>query len=125
MRKSKSRSKRISKIAETLHWSAYYYSINQKEIKQFNIFRHAGFLNDVCTITETCTSKEEFETGIRRSLQYYYWCKAEWEVLICPWCGGEESTVKIDVYSQIIQNWKHFMEYLWNTMKEEIEEKSE
>ena len=43
-------------------------------------------------------------------LKYYFWSKAEWEVIISPWVGGkiEQCEIKIDVYSQVKINWEAF-----------------
>lgn len=123
MRKSKA--DRIREIAEKLQWNVFYHSINKRTIMTFNVFKHGGFVNDICKISENCDSRNYFEEEIRRSLRYHYWCKAEWEVLIYPWCGGSnDDGIKIDVFTQIVLNWTQFIEYLWNALKEEIKEET-
>lgn len=123
MRKSKA--DRIRDIVEKLQWNVLYHSINKRTVMSLNIFKHSGFVNDICKISENCDSKNYFEEEICKSLQYYYWCKAEWEVLIYPWCGGsDDNGIKIDVFTQIVLNWTQFIEYLWNALKEEIKEET-
>lgn len=38
---------------------------------------------------------------------YYFWSKAEWEVVVKEWVG-KPTSVKIDVYEQLKANWALF-----------------
>ena len=63
-------------------------------------------------------TKEAFAEALRRSLMYYFWSKCEWEVLISPWCGSKKNeTIKVDVYWQVMNNWDHFLDYVWNAKR--------
>lgn len=94
-------------------WNVYYYDINRKEIKTYNIMNHLEpFIKD---LKKKKLSKEEFEKELNSELMYHYWSKAEWEILIRAWVGGSgKEEIKIDVYSQIKMNWNHFVNYCWN-----------
>ena len=49
---------------------------------------------------------------------YYFWSKAEWEIILSPWCGGRDTKdIKIDVYDQVMNNWDIFVDYVFNSKK--------
>ena len=59
--------------------------------------------------------KNSFADKLKRELQYYFWSKAEWEIIISPWLGSSNSErIKIDVYDQVMLNWDVFVDYVWN-----------
>ena len=63
-------------------------------------------------------TKEAFAEALRRSLMYYFWSKCEWEVLISPWCGSINNVaINVDVYWQVMNNWDHFLDYVWNAKR--------
>lgn len=133
----------------------WYYNFNAKKIEKYNIFRHYGFNNDVKKYLNKCENKEVFAHELEISLQYYFWCKSEWELIIeitennriilYPWIGHKEpnevetdvtddtdfdwtsfaklhidkqyygNRAKIDVYSQVMNNWDMFLDYCWNS----------
>ena len=58
-----------------------------------------------------------FSLGLKNTM-YYYWSKCEWEIIVGPWCGGRDTKeIKIDVFDQVMYNWEHFLEYVWNERK--------
>ena len=102
-----------------MKWMAYYYSINRDEIKEFNIFDHWRFKEDVQKLAKKRIKKEDFKEKLRRELLYYFWSKCEWELVIevaennhiflKPWCGCKEpDKVKVDVTNDNSFNWKGF-----------------
>lgn len=127
-----------------LKWNVYCSDINGKKIKIFNIFEHGGFREDVEKYFKKYKDKEEFAEHLRCSLFYYYGSKAEWEVVITSWVphitmneldrlnAEREKTLKeynrepyslyvnpdvakkIDVYSQVMNNWDIFLDYCWS-----------
>lgn len=102
-------------MERNLVWNVYYHNINSKSIKIHNVFDHYRFYEDVKKAYDHCTTKEEFTESVRNSLRYYYWCKAEWEVLISPYVGGDiDDGIRVDVYDQVINNWDIFIDYLWS-----------
>ena len=68
-----------------LEYYVYYYNFNSHLIKKFNIFNHGRFLEDVMKDLRECETKKEFAEKLHKDLIYYFWSKAEWEVVITPW----------------------------------------
>lgn len=100
-------------------WNVYYHNINRGEIRVFNVFEHVGFQKDVMKYLHKCTEKGKFTQELRRSLFYYFGGKCEWEIIIKPWCGGQDTKeIKVDVYKQIMNNWDVFADYVWNLNRE-------
>lgn len=102
-----------------LEWNVFYYNINRNKITTYNIFRHSGFNKYVEKAFEISKTKEEFAKILRRELMYYFWSKAEWELVIkldednhiflIPWCGCRNpEEVKIDVTNDTSFNWSGF-----------------
>lgn len=99
-------------------WFVFFHDSNRKKVDTFNIFEHGSFREDLKKAARKCSTKEEFAKELRSNLMYYYWSKAEWEVLIIPWVGryGHEDK-KVDVYWQVMNNWEAFLDYVWNNKK--------
>ena len=104
-----------------MKWMAYYYSINRDEIKEFNIFDHRRFREDVQKLAKKRIKKENFKEKLRRELLYYFWSKCEWELVIevtednhiflKPWCGCREpDKVRVDVTNDNSFDWNGFAE---------------
>lgn len=99
-----------------LEWNVLVGDWNSGEICVHNVFDHAGFLNDCKVATEKYELKADFAEKIKSHLFYYYWCKCEWEVVVCHWPVTDNEKYKckkIDVYSQVNINWDKFIDYLW------------
>lgn len=98
-----------------LHWNVYIYSINSNVIKSYNVFDHAGFYEDLKKAARKFKDdKEAFIAEVKSNLMYYFWSKSEWEILLYPWLGKSDCCEKVDVYDQVMMNFDHFSEYLWN-----------
>ena len=98
-----------------MEWNVYYYSMNERKIKQFNIFNHSNFKNEVIDLIGKIKDRDEFSEEIKKVLFYYFGFKAEYEVVISPWCGGNDKDgIKVDIYSQVMLNWDKFVDYVWN-----------
>lgn len=101
-----------------MHWYVYRYNINTRAIEAFNIFDHCSFNRSVEKILENNQDYEEFAIKLRNELIYYFWCKSEYEIVITAWCGGNgDEARKIDIYSQVMNNWGTFSHYVWNEGK--------
>lgn len=96
-----------------LEWYVYYGDFNAKKIESYNIFNHGGFILD-CKKNYKANgdNREEFIERMRKDLMYWFWSKCEWEVVIVSWPEGRGET-KIDVYDQVMLNWKLFSDYVW------------
>ena len=98
-----------------MKWNVYYYNINRQKIESYNIFEHGSFAHYVKEAIKKYKEKESFTEQLKRELQYYFWSKAEWEIIITPWCGNKSpDEIKIDVYDQVMLNWEIFVDYVWN-----------
>jgi hypothetical protein len=115
------------------------------EIFPINIFEYNyKFLEDLLAAKRKYKDNfEKFAEEVRKSLQYYYWSKSEYETIITSWPPYIESeelnrlnkekhereirnrpfyrdTVnlatryKIDIYTQVMMNWDRFIDYIWN-----------
>lgn len=98
-----------------MEWNVYRHNINRRKMEVYNIFDHYKFREDVEALFRECTEKKEFTERLRRILSYYFWCKAEHEIIIAPWVGGdrEKEAEKIDIYSQVMNNFDVFVDYCW------------
>ena len=103
----------------SLKWNVFYYNINKHEIATFNIFDHYKFNEDVLKSLKKFKDTDEFAEQLRRDLMYYFWCKSEYEVIISPWCGrrSDDEDIKVDIYTQVMNNWDVFLDYIWNSKK--------
>ena len=106
-------------INAELHWNVLYGNFNSGKIEVRNVFDHHGFL-DGCRKAAKKHGKDRdaFEEYVRHELMYYYWSKCEWEVVVSHWPPSEQHSerftdIKIDVYDQVMMNWEHFIDYLW------------
>ena len=130
-----------------LEWNVFYHDINKKKITTFNIFDHWKFNEDVQKSLKKFKDKDEFAEHLRRDLMYYFWSRCEYEVVIttfppyitmneldslneervthkekygrdfvrinvCPDTG-----VKIDIQTQVMNNFDIFVDYVWNSKK--------
>lgn len=98
-----------------LEWYVYYYDINSGQLKTLNIFNHRGFKNAIEEIFKKYYSIEEFKKAVKSELMYYFWSKAEWEIIISDWFGKQVEK-KIDVYDQVMLNWDRFIEWLYHEL---------
>ena len=96
-------------------WNVYYHNFNQNKIEVKNIFSHGSFRKDVVDALWMCKVKWAFAEELRMELAYYFRSRAEWEIVIKPWCGGGDyKGIKIDVYDQVMLNFDIFVDYCWS-----------
>lgn len=110
------------KGVKSLVWNVFRYDINKREIITYNIFNHGKFLDDVKKDAKEDYGKqlpdyEEFKERVRRELQYYFWRKCEYEVIVSAWPPNENvPEQKIDAYSQVMMNFDTFYSYLYSNL---------
>lgn len=99
-----------------MKWNVYVYNHNKQKIEPFNIFEHRSFNEYVNRHLSEYSDKLEFAEQLKSELRYYFWAKAEWEVAVAPWVGGdrEQDAIKLDVYNQVVNNFEVFLDYVWN-----------
>lgn len=97
-----------------MEWYVFNYDSSYKTVKEYNIFTHSRFRQEIEEILKIC-EREEFDEKLNDTLMYYFWCKAEYEVVIFPWCGTDRiNGVKFDIYEQVRMNWIAFSNYVWS-----------
>ena len=127
----------------TLVWNVF--NEQDGEILPINIFEYNyKFLEDLLIAKQKYNDNfEKFAEEVRKSLQYCYWSRSEYETIITSWPPYIESeeldrlnkekethlekygnfyrevvelnvSYKIDIYTQIMMNWDRFIDYIWN-----------
>ena len=134
-----------------MQWKVLMQDVNARKIKEYDIFRHSSFANDVAKLSNQDLTKEDFAEQLRRTLQYYFWSKSEYEVVVTSWppyidceelaklnAEYEEHNQKwgrypyklnvrldvrekIDIYDQVMLNFAVFVEYVWNQRRRQDE----
>lgn len=102
-----------------LKWYVIYGDFNSRKIEAYNVFDHYSFWQDCCQNRRKNKDREAFDERLRRDLQYYFWSKCEWEIIVSHWPTNERfHDEKIDVYDQVMLNWNQFADYVWENRKE-------
>lgn len=127
---------------DCLEWNVYYYDFNKNTIRALNIFKNKRFRNEIFLTMEDYSkrvftilnkrtiekcikerndkqlvykihdAKYTMQEKIRNTLFYYYGSKTEYEVVIKPWVGDDNASIKVDIYSQVMLNFDEFIWYL-------------
>ena len=110
-----------------LKYNVWIYNINRRKMEVFNVFEHYSFLKGIKNIllekNFLCSSIEDFSSQLKKEVLYYFWSRAEWEIVIQPWCNChdiEKAAEKIDICDQLIINWDIFVKYIWDNKQEVI-----
>ena len=100
-----------------LKWNVWIDDMNTKELKQFNIFSHGRYNEDIreymYKYIKKQISKDTFIENVRKATLYYFWGKAEYEIIISPLIGNHYNK-KTDIKEQIELNWDRYIDYLLN-----------
>lgn len=130
-----------------MKWNVLRHDINARRIKEYDIFKHSSFANEVAELSNQDLTKEDFTQKLERTLQYYFWSKSEHEVAITSWPPFIDAkeldrisveyqhhnqlwgrypyklnvrldvSEKIDIYDQVMLNFDVFVDYVWNQVK--------
>lgn len=57
------------------------------------------------------------EWQLDRLCSYYFWAKCEYEVIVSAWPPKDGSDRKIDIYTQLKENWDIFKELVFRELK--------
>lgn len=57
------------------------------------------------------------EERLRKDCTYYFWAKCEYEVIVSAWPPKDGVERKIDIYTQLTENWDVFKELVFNEVK--------
>ena len=128
-----------------LEWNVFCHNVNKNKIEIFNIFNHWKFSEDVQKSLKKFKDKDEFAEQLRRYLFYYFCSKCEYEIIITSfptyitmneldrlnherWTHKDrygtdyvrinvspDTGAKIDIYTQVMNNWDIFLDYVWNS----------
>ena len=103
-----------------MEWNVYRISNNRDDVETFNVFNHFSFLEGCAkAASKKEVTKEEFSDKIKSELFYYFGSKCEWEILIKNWLTRDDIKArKVDVREQIMINYDHFLDYVWNNRSE-------
>lgn len=103
-----------------LTWNVLIEDANKKCIVIYNVFSHGGFLKDCReAVRKADGDRVVFEEMIQHDLQYYFWSRCEWEIILTAWPPHSDfDGAKVDVYDQVMLNWNPFIDYLWTNRKE-------
>ncbi len=69
-------------MRKTPTWNVYRYCFNQDKIITYNIFDHLDFCRCIKKAIKKYESKEEYAAQLKLDLQYFFWAKAEHELII-------------------------------------------
>lgn len=94
-----------------IEWMVWHSDSSGKKVELFNIFSHYHVNREINELLLCHMTKEEFAAKVKDVLLYYFWGKSEYEIFISPWHDGEVE--KIDIYQQVMANFKPFINYLW------------
>lgn len=114
-------------------WKVLYDNPNTRKIEFVNIFEFGQF-KPILTGLEKLVKKsvkehggmtdevrEEFNKELDSNLMYYFWSKCEYEVIVSEWPPARDPSKavdrKVDIYSQLHENFGHFSEVVWNYIK--------
>ena len=105
------------KYIKSLVWNVFMYDINKREIITYNIFNHAGFVEDIEKMRKNKITSVDFKDRLKQVLMYYFWAKCEYEVIVSAWPPNENvPEQKIDAYSQVMMNFDTFYRYLYSNL---------
>lgn len=100
-----------------MQYNVFMEDFNGKKIVVFNIFSHGRFREDCRKNAKKYKDdREKFLEEVRRDLKYYFWSKAEYEVVLTTLINSPHHPFKeekIDIYDQVMLNWEVFSNYIW------------
>ena len=118
-------------MVKALEWNVYIENVNANRIEVYNVFKHGGFLKRC----KEALSEWMYNFGfpddmgrlaedIRVTAQYYFWSKCEWEIVLSGWPPSDRTqNKKIDVYDQLMLNFRRFFDYIWEHRYDILESK--
>lgn len=100
-------------------WLVKNFDCHAQKITDYDVLKYRE--DDIKKLKKKCSTKEEFAEALRREMQYIYWSRAEYELVIeidenghiwlNPWCGCyKPEEVRIDVTDDASYDWRSFAE---------------
>lgn len=102
-----------------LEWYVLNYDWNKHKVVDYNIFGK----DDVTELKKArrnkkFTNREELKNYLKRDFQYYYWSKAECEILVGDLTSRSfDDLEKIDIFRQIEMNLDRIVDYVISVCK--------
>ena len=112
----KSLSKMITKMRKFEKLYAYKIGFNeiQPELRKF--FKDEDIEFKKCKSMDALI-EYAVEKRLDRLCMYYFWSKCEYEVIVSAWPPKEGSDRKIDIYTQLKENWDIFRDIVFRELK--------
>lgn len=106
-----------SKEFKSLTWKVKNYNCNADKIVDYDVLKYRE--DFIKKLKKKYPTKEEFAEAMKREMMYYFWSKAEYELIIevakdghiwlSPWCGCRDpEKVKICVTDGESFDWRGF-----------------
>ena len=107
---------------EKLEWYAFREDFNSHRLEVVNVL--GGLEEEIKERVKRnkISNYGDFKESIKRLLMYYYWCKAEHEVLVSGLFSRdkEDEIYKIDIWYQLEPNLDRIVEYIIKTLNLDI-----
>lgn len=115
-----------------MEWNVYIEDVNHSKIDLFNVFNHRSFDEDVNKLRKKYMGKnhkdiyDAFRGDLMDICLYYFWSKAEYELILCDVIGfdwhcssdplyyNKLTNKKVSVFDQLCVNFDRFTEYVLN-----------
>lgn len=102
-----------------MSWLVKRFDTNHQVIYNYDVLKYRE--DDIKKMKKKCATKEEFAEALKREMMYYFWSKAEHELIIeitednriflNPWVGCREpEKARIDVTDDKDFDWRGFAE---------------
>lgn len=108
-----------------MEWNVYWSNPDTHTVVIRNVFKLSGTFNKGLAAFKEHPkiAFSQFLDDLLQLVKYCFWCKCEYEVVIHPWACSYPAEQKIDIYNQLVLNWKQFAHYtyahLWEDDGEE------
>lgn len=104
-----------------LKYNVILYDWNKRDIRNYNVLSCLDLKEiNKKILKKEILNRDEFKEYLKGKFMYYYWSKAEYEILVGDLTGREDTFKKIDVYSQIEMNLDLITDYIIQEMKIEF-----
>ncbi len=93
-------------------FNVWVHDMNKRTMEPFNVFKHRSFYKYCMKAYKEFDKDKDykkFSEQLKKEARCYFWCKAEHEITITPYVGGNGEERKIDIYDQLEMNWDLFM----------------
>ncbi len=111
---------------KNLQWYAFMYDFNSHKLERINVLGER-FAEDILKRIkrDKINNYNDLKEGIKRELTYYYWSRAEYEVLVTDLFPRDyeefcNTSIKIDIWYQLEPNLDRIVEYVMKELNIEF-----